>query len=157
MGILQTPTYIRPYNGNAYFQQRRIYTFNTTSGSPQYIHFKTNIGGASGYAMYMMEAVGYNYGLALPIRCAWGFYLYSPVSTYATGYLTQIGLKNQYGGLNADGVYMSSDFYVCIRAYAASNYYNGFTLNAYATRTDATSQNVTILSVIQTSNSGNYY
>jgi hypothetical protein len=157
MATFQSPTYLRPYNNNAYFQQRRIYTYNTTSGSPLYIHFKTNIGGASNYAMYMIEAVGYNYGLASPIRCAWGFYLYSPAGAYATGSIIRIGLKNQYGGLNADGVYLSSDYYVCIRAYAASNYYNGFTLNAYATRTDVQSQNVTIQSVIQTSNSGNYY
>jgi len=158
MATFQGPTDIGPYNANSYFTQRAFYTFNTTVSSPTYIHMKTNIGGLSNYAMYMIEAVGYNYGVGAAIRCAWGFYLYSPAATYATGTLNSVGLKNQFGGMSADGVYMSSDYFVTIRAAVSSNYFNGFTLNGYSVRTDTgAAQNISIQAAVQTSNSGNYY
>jgi hypothetical protein len=59
--------------------------------------------------------------------------------------------------MNADGMYKSSDNYVCIRAYSGGMYYLGFTLNVYACRLDTTHQNVTILAASQNSTSGNYY
>ena len=50
------------YNYNGWsLQQRNFYWFNTGSGSPSYIHMKLNLG-AGVDTMYMIEAVGYNYG-----------------------------------------------------------------------------------------------
>ena len=140
-----------------YFQQKYIYTFNTTSGSPLYIHLKTNLIGATTYNMWMFEAVGYNYGLSAPIRSSWAFHISTAGAPYTNGFLYNIGLVNQYGGLTAHGVYIASDGYIVLRAYAASNYYNGFTINAYATRSDVTQSNVSIIASIQTTDGGNYY
>ena len=149
MANLNAPLRIYPYN-SWHLQQRSIYNFMTTSGSPSYVHLKTNIYAPSQDSMWMFEAVGYNYGAAAPIRCSWGIYCYQ-------GTLYQTGVANIYGGMNADGMYKSSDGYICIRGYAGGMYYLGFTLNAYACRLDATHQNVSILSAVQTDNSGNYY
>lgn len=148
MANLNAPLNIYKYQ-SWYLQQRSIYNFNTTGGSPSYIHFKTNIWYDED-AMYMIEAVGYNYGAASPIRCAWGFYMYG-------GSLYQSGVANIYGGMNADGMYVSSDNRICIRAYAGGHYYSGFTLNAYACRLDTTHHQVQILAASQNSTSGNYY
>ena len=149
MANLTTPTRIYPYF-SWYLQQRAILNFNTTAGSPNYIHMKTNIYAPSADSMWMFEAVGYAYGAAAPIRCSWGIYVYN-------NNLYQTGVANIYSGMNADGMYLSSDRYVCIRAYASGMYYVGFTLNAYAVRLDTSHQNVSILDVSQNSNSGNYY
>jgi hypothetical protein len=111
---------------------------------------KTNIYAPSQDSMWMFEAVGYAYGGAAPIRCGWGIYCYQ-------GNLYQSGVANIYGGMSADGMYVSSDGYICIRGYSAGMYYLGFTLNAYACRLDATQQNVTITASSQNSTSGNYY
>ena len=141
------------YNYNDWsLQQRNFYNFFTGSGSPSYLHFKTNLG-AGIDTMYMIEAVGFNYGNGTAIRCAWGFqWSYGP-----PGYLANVGLQNIYGGMSANGVYKSSDGYCVIRAYANSHYYNGFMLNAYATRTDTTHYKLSITAGVQTDNSGNYY
>ena len=133
-------------------QQRNFYNFFTGSGSPLYIHMKLNLG-ASIDTMYMIEAVGFNYGAAIAIRCAWGFQW-----TYGTpAYVYNLGLQNIYGGMSAHGVYKSSDGYCVIRAYANTHYYNGFMLNAYATRTDTTHYQLSVTAAVQTDNSGNYY
>lgn len=148
MANFQSPIQVYPYN-TFYLQQRKIATFFTGSGSPSYIHFKTNLGGGID-TMYLIEAVGYNYGNAYAIRCGWGF-------QWSYGVVRNVGLQNGYSGMNADGVYASSDGYLCIRAYAGGHYYNGFMLNAYATRTDQTHYAVSIISSSQNSTSGNYY
>jgi hypothetical protein len=111
---------------------------------------KTNIYAQSEDTMYMFEAVGYNYGAASPVRCAWGMYIYN-------GTLYQTGVTNIYSGMNADGMYKAGDNYVCIRAYAGGMYYLGFTLNVYACRLDTTHQNVSITAASQNGTSGNYY
>jgi hypothetical protein len=149
MATLSAPLNIYKYS-NWHLQQRGIWNFNTTGGSPSYVHMKTNIYAQSEDSMYMFEAVGYNYGASSPIRCAWGIYTYS-------GTLYQTGVANIYSGLNADGMYKSSDNYVCLRAYSGGLYYCGFTLNAYACRLDTTHQYVSILAASQNSTSGNYY
>jgi hypothetical protein len=92
MATLSAPLNIYPYS-NWHLQQRGIWNFNTTGGSPSYVHMKTNIYAQSQDSMYMFEAVGYNYGAASPIRCAWGIYTYS-------GTLYQTGVANIYSGLN---------------------------------------------------------
>lgn len=149
MATFNAPLRIYPYN-SWYLQQRGIYNFNTTSGSPTYVHMKTNIYAPSQDSMYMFEAVGYNYGASVPVRCSWGIYCYQ-------GTLYQTGVANIYSGMNADGMYVSSDGYITIRAYAGGMYYLGFTLNVYACRLDTSHQNVSISAVSQNSTSGNYY
>jgi hypothetical protein len=148
MAVLQSPIRIYP-NSSWHLQQRKIATFFTADGSPLYIHFKTSLGQGID-TMYMIEAVGYNYGNAYAIRCAWGF-------QWSYGVVRNVGLQNGYPGMNADGVYASSDGYLCIRAYSGGHYFNGFMLNAYATRTDQTHYNISILAASQNSNSGNFY
>jgi hypothetical protein len=148
MASFQSPLQVYP-NSSWYLQQRKFYNFFTGSGSPSYLHFKTNLGGGID-TMYLIEAVGYNYGNAYAIRCGWGF-------QWSYGVLRNLGLQNGYPGMNADGAYASSDGYLCIRAYAGGHYYNGFMLNAYATRTDTTHYAVTITAGSQNSTSGNYY
>ena len=59
--------------------------------------------------------------------------------------------------MNADGVYYTSAGYVAIRAYAASPYYIGFTLNAYPTAGNGTRTAISIRRSSQNTNSGNYY
>jgi hypothetical protein len=133
-------------------QQRNFYNFFTGSGSPSYIHMKLNLG-PSIDTMYMIEAVGFNYGNGTMIRCAWGFqWSYGPA-----GYIANVGLQNIYGGMSAHGVYKSTDGYCVIRAYANSHYYNGFMLNGYATRTDTTHYQLSVTAAVQTDNAGNYY
>lgn len=133
-------------------QQRNFYNFFTGSGSPLYIHMKLNLG-PSIDTMYMIEAVGFNYGNGTMIRCAWGFqWSYGPA-----GYIANVGLQNIYGGMSAHGVYKSTDGYCVIRAYANSHYYNGFMLNGYATRTDTTHYQLSVTAAVQTDNAGNYY
>ena len=151
MATLQAPLRIYSWNLGGtpwYLQQKYIYHFNTGSGSPLYIHMKLSI--QETYPMWLIEAVGYNYGLGASVRCAWGFHK-SGAGLYS------IGLQNAYGGLNADGIYLSSDGYPVIRAYAGSQYYQGFILNAYSTRGDAASSNISVIAASQNSTSGNYY
>ena len=149
MANLNAPLNIYKYQ-SWYLQQRNIYNFNTTAGSPTYVHMKTNIYAPSEDSMYMFEAVGYAYGAGAAVRCAWGIYTYQ-------GTLYQTGVANIYSGMNADGMYKSGDGYVCIRAYSAGMYYLGFTLNVYACRLDTNHQNVNITAASQNSTSGNYY
>jgi hypothetical protein len=147
MAQLSSPVRVYPYNG-WWLQQRNIFNFMTTSGSPTYIHIKTNIPSNSD-SMWMIEAVGYNYGNGNATRSAWGFYVYSNT-------IYGIGLQNAYGGLGVNGVYKSSDNYVVLRC-NQGNYFNGFMLNAYATRGNTTHYNVSVIASVQTDNSGNYY
>jgi len=156
MAILNNPLRIGPVN-SWYAQQRHIFRHSTTAGSPQFIHMKTNLIGSTSYNMWMFEAVGYNYGVAAPVRCSWSFHISTYGAPYTNGYLYNIGLKDIYSGMNAHGVYLASDGYIVLRAYAGSHYYNGFTLNAYSTRSDVTQSNVSIIAVAQVSDGGNYY
>lgn len=149
MANLQTPLRIYPYNSWS-LQQRSIYNFNTTAGSPNYVHMKSSIYAPSADSMWMFEAVGYAYGGSSPIRCGWGIYCYS-------GTLYQTGVANIYGGMNADGMYVAGDGYITIRAYSGGMYYLGFTLNVYACRLDTSHQNVSITAASQNSTTGNYY
>lgn len=123
------------------FYQNRYY------GGNNYFHYKTNIAIAT-YTMVMIEAIGYAYGANQSIRSSWVFYAYS--------YLTNTGLADVYGGLNAHGVYTSSDNYVVIRAYCPS-YFSGWLFNAYTINPAGYNADISFTAVVQTSNSGNYY
>lgn len=123
------------------FYQNRYY------GGNNYFHYKTNIA-LSTYTMVMIEAIGYAYGANQSIRSSWVFYSYS--------YLASAGVADVYGGLNAHGVYVSSDNYVCIRAYCAS-YFSGWMFNAYTLCPAGYNADVSFIASVQTDNSGNYY
>lgn len=108
-----------------YFTQIGSYHFSSTDQqSNTYLHLKTNISSQI-YSMYMLEFVGYNYGLSQNVR--------SSIVFHTSGALYQVGAQNIYPGLTPQNVYYSSDNYVVIRCYAASFYYMGFVLNAYMT------------------------
>jgi hypothetical protein len=119
------------------------------SGGGNYIHMETNITQPSSNIMCMIEAVGYCYGRALPIRCAWNFYSYQ--------YIISNTNNSSYTGMNADGVYYASSGYVAIRAYASDLYYCGFTLNSYMVAGNGYQYPVSIRRVSQNSTSGAYY
>lgn len=118
-------------------------------GGDTYFHFKTNMR-ADSWNMAMIEAVGDSYGSNTAIRCAWAWHV-----SYNCGSLYNTALQNFYSGLSADGIYISSDCYVVIRANGAS-YFSGWTLNAY-TLNPTGDFNLEITASVQTSNSGNYY
>jgi hypothetical protein len=129
-------------------QRLGFYTWSNTSGAGSYLHFKTNLT-LSTYVMSRVEAVGISYANAYPIRCAWTWYTYT--------YLTNTSVQSIYSGLTADGVYMSSDGYVCFRGYAANNNDMSFTLNATHVNPTGYGYNLTISAASQNSTSGNYY
>jgi len=146
MANLATPTNVRTA-GSGWYTKYNIYNFYTYSGGPNYVHFKTNVS-ANTEKIFMIEAMGFNYGTATIIRCAWGLY------TTGGGGVTPKGLQT-ITGLTADGVYASSDGYACIRAYADSLYYAGWILNAHVH--PSYSVDITITASSQNSTSGNYY
>ena len=156
MAILQPHLLIGPQS-SWYVQQKYIYNYKTTASTPLYVHLKTNLIGATTYNMWMFEAVGYNYGTGQNIRCAWSFHISTAGSPYTNGFLYNIGLDQEYNGLNPHGVYIASDGYIVLRSYAASMYYCGFTINAYSTRSDVTQSLVDIIAVAQVDDPGNYY
>lgn len=123
------------------FYQNRYY------GGDTYFHYKTNIA-LSTYIMVMIEAIGFAYGNGQPIRSSWVFYSYS--------HLANPGTANVYPGLDAHGIYVSSDNYVVIRANCAP-YFSGWLFNAYTLNPAGFNTNVSFTAVVQTSNSGNYY
>jgi hypothetical protein len=130
--------------------QYGIFTLNNTNGANgTYIHMETNITQPSSNIMVMIEAVGYNYGTSLPIRCAWNFYSYA----YVIGNVN----NSSYTGLSADGVYYATSGYVAIRAYASNLHYCGFTLNAYQVAGNGYQQPISIRRASQNTTSGTYY
>jgi hypothetical protein len=148
MAFLSYPISMYPDNGG-YAVQRSLYKAFTSDGSVTYIHFKTNVPNVS-YIMTMIEAVGYNYGMARPIRCAWGFYSYD--------YLIASVRDTAYTGLSANGVYRSSDGYICIRGYASGgSYFNGFVLYGYQTAGAGRGYAVQITAASYGTNSGNAF
>jgi hypothetical protein len=144
MANLAAPTSIE-----SRMHQYGVFSFADGSSSGNYIHMETSITAPSSYIMMMLEAVGYNYGASAPVRCAWNFYSYD----YAIGNVN----NSNYTGLQADGVYFTSAGYVAIRAYTASPYYLGFTLNAYPTAGNGAQQPISIRRVSQNSTSGAFY
>ncbi len=147
MANLNSSTGIYPEN-SGYLQQYNIFSVaNLSSGGGGYIHMKTNIPHQS-YVMIMLEAVGYNYGVGLPLRCAWNIYSY----TYQISNVQ----NTAYNGLSAHSVYISSDNYYVIVGYASSLYYCGFTVNVYNTAGNGYGFITSITSSVQTS-SASYY
>ena len=132
--------------------QKAFYQFSTTNGSGgNYIHLKTNIPKSSD-VMFQIEADGYAYGNACPILCVWNAYPYS-----GTGTLINVGTATLYTGMSADGLYQSSNNYVCLRGYTSGPYFCGFVLNSVMANPAGYNFKVSISAANQNSNSGNYY
>ena len=146
MANVKGSTGIYPEN-SGYLQQYSIFNVANLSSSGTYIHMKTNIPHQSGL-MIMIEAVGYNYGTAAPIRCAWNMYSY----TYQISNVQ----NSAYNGMSAYSIYISSDNYYVIVGYASSMYYCGFTLNAYNSAGTGIGFITQITSAAQTSSTSYY-
>jgi hypothetical protein len=125
---------------------------NQGDQTPKYIHMKTNIARYCS-AMYLIEAIGYNYGTAQSIRCGFTGYMYD--LTGQTIYNpTQF---TNYPGLTADGQYLSSDNYLCLRFYTTSAYYCGFVLNVYQMNPTSIQPNVQVSAFVTNTTSGAHY
>ena len=118
-------------------------------GGDIYIHFKTDIS-FYGWSMHNIEAVGYNYGNSLPIRCNWCFHV-----SYGNGFYSQ-ELSNIYSGLSADRLYVSSDGYVVFVASSNTMYFAGWSINAYSLNPTGP-YDVSITAVAQSASNANYY
>lgn len=131
------------------YQRLGFYSFSNTSPAGAYFHFKSSAR-LSEFVMTRVEAVGINYADQYPIRCSWVWYTFS--------HLTNMGVGNIYSGLTAqNGIYMSSDGYVCFRGYTPANNDVAFTLNATHANPTGAGYNISILAASQNSTSGNYY
>jgi hypothetical protein len=122
---------------------------NRFYGGGVYFQYKTNIP-FSGWSMHNIEAVGYNYGNSLPIRCNWVFHI-----SYSNGFY-QVEYSNIYSGLAAQRAYASSDGYVVIAASTNTAYFAGWSLNAYALNPTGPFE-VSILASVQLNSDYNYY
>lgn len=130
--------------GNAQYNiyQNRFY------GGNEFFHYKTNIS-YYGWSMFNIEAVGYNYGSNLPIRCNWCGHV-----SYGNG-LYNLALRDIYTGLSANRIYNSSDGYLCIVA-QGNSYFSGWSFNAYSLNPTGP-LDVTILAATQSSSNSNVY
>lgn len=144
MANLTAPTNIE--NG---MHQYGIYAVNTVSGGGSYLHIETNITQPSSNVMMMIEAVGYCYSTAKPIRCAWNFYSYA----YAIGNAA----NTNYNGAASDGIYYTSAGYVALRAYLPGQHYACFILNAYPVAGNGAGTIVSIRRSSQNNVSAAYY
>ena len=128
--------------------QYNIYQ-NRFYGGGVYWQYKTNIP-FSGWSMHNIEAVGYNYGNSLPIRCNWVFHV-----SYGGGPY-QVEYSNIYSGLTAQRLYNSGDGYVVIAATSNTAYYAGWSFNAYSLNPTGPFD-VQILAAVQLNSDYNYY
>jgi hypothetical protein len=128
------------------YQQRGIASF-WDGGTYNYVHIKTSIA-TDTYIMPMIELIGYNYGTAQPIRTAFVIYSYFyPIYNW----------EDAYSGLYANGVYISSDNYYCLRLVTSSTYYVGFSIDAYSVAGNGAQVEIGILAMTANNNSGNAY
>ena len=143
MANLAAPTSIE-----SNFAQYGIYSVNTVSGGGAYLHIETSLANQS-YVMMMIEAVGYCYATAKPIRCAWNHYGYS--------YFIGNTANTNYNGASADGGYYGSSGYYCIRAYLPGQHFACFIFNAYAVAGNGYQTPISVRRSSQNSTSGTYY
>lgn len=137
-------------HGTGYGVIRNLAVSRYLGTTATYVHLKTNIP-LSQYTMATIEAVGYNYGNAAPVRCGWGFYTYG-------SYIYSTYVQNAYNGLTAHGVYASTDNYVVLRGYASYMYFLNFTLNQYTTPpSQGAGFDVQILAEAYNTNSGSAF
>lgn len=149
MANLKTVNVIPATNGEDswYKMQKNFYTFNTQSRTPLYIDMKTNLTyNQSG--IWMIEAVGYNYGTSAVVRSAWSFSISSGIES--------LSLNDMASGITAKTAYISSDNYVVLKVNATDMYFLGFVLNAYTFFPDW-SKSIQITAAAQSATSGRYY
>lgn len=141
-----------PFSIGPGFQQRGIANFFTMDYGLQYIDIKTSIPQQS-YVMPMIELIGYNYGVAQPIRMAFVIYTYS--------YLIA-GWQEGYSGVTVDTTsnwaYISGDGYVCLKVYTQGNsYFCGFSMDAYSVAGNGPQYEIGVLAMAVSNNAGNVY
>lgn len=150
--VTKSPNY-SPSVGDGYMEQLNIYNMNLGGDwSSKYFHFKTNQRGSFN-TIVTIEGVGYNYGTSRPIKCMWSFYAWNNT-------IYNKGMSNDAEtGVTADGMYLSSDGFMCIRAYASYHYVCGMMLNAYTSGGMAHNytDEVAITAHAVNDNSGNHY
>ena len=129
-------------------QQYGIYSVNTVASGGAYLHFETSVPNQS-YAMIMVEAVGYCYSTAKPIRFAWNSYAYA----YCIGNVA----NTNYNGASSDGVYYGAAGYLVLRAYLPGQHYACMILNAYPTAGNGAQTIIGIRRSSQNNTSGAYY
>lgn len=134
----------------SYNVQRDFGRCSTTMNIAGYWHIKTSLP-FQGSAMWMIEAVGYAYGVSQSIRCAWTGYSYASQSTIFNPQQFQA-----YPGLTADGQYYSTDNCVVLRAYSTSTYFTGFNLTAYQLN-PSTVYDMQVISFDVNTNAGAFY
>ena len=117
----------------------------------RYLHFKTNVP-KGGNQMIRIDATGYDYAGARPIRCSWAWYSYN-----VDGNLYGVALQNMYLGMIPNAVYHSADNFVCISASARDLYYLGVTLDACAVNSSGLAFQVAITASGTTTTAGNFY
>jgi hypothetical protein len=123
--------------------------FNTTDTSSSKVHIKTSVPRQSSGTMATIEAVGFAYGAAQAIRCAWSFYQWNNT-------LYSIGLEQIYPGLTPEAVYYSSDNFVCLRG-AMTSYFSGFQLNVYCANGDGVGNPITFPAIVTNNVTGNHF
>jgi hypothetical protein len=138
---------VNTMNVSGLVSQYGIYTFVGTTTAGNYYHFKTNCT-LNTFIMTKIEALGNNYRRGNNIRCAWTWYTYT--------YLTNETSQSIYAGLTAQNPYMSSDGYVCFKAYTDYPGDISFTFNVTQANPTGTAA-VSITAASQNSTSGNYY
>jgi len=149
MASFNLPTTISPAGPDGHIQYG-IATLST-GDSFGYIDIKTDIPSNIPSIMVMFEAVGYAYAAQQAIRSSWSFHRYAN-TTYS------VGLHNCYLGLDATGVYVSADGYMCLKASVSSTYFIGLTINAYVTTTGSSEgRKIGVLNISTTSNAGNVF
>jgi|GEM_PF-1316674 len=128
---------------SANFQVKRDFvTWNTTAGSGNPVHIKTNIPYQSN-VMYRILVEGYNYGNSQPINSEAVGYTYSGWTTIANAVNV-----NQSSGVSISQYY-SSDGYVVIKLNAGSFYYAGFSVSAWLTNPAGNAFDIKALSIVQ--------
>lgn len=128
------------------------YRLNDAVRTSRHLHFKTNVPKAGGH-MIRLDAVGYDYAAARPIRCSWVWYSYS-----GDGNLYSVGLQNMYPGLVPNAVYHSADNFVCVSTAAQDLYFIGITFDAYTpSNSYGVGFNVAITASAATASAGNYF
>ena len=129
-----------------------FYRHGATFSGTTYIHVKTNFP-RYGSQMYMIEAIGYNYGVAQSIQCAFVGYTYnSPGAVITNG-----GQSQAYPGLTAHGQYLSTDDFVVLRFFATDCTYAAFSLNCYQANPIGASISPQVTAIVLNNTAGAHY
>lgn len=153
MAVLAQNTSIAGADGQLRASKHGIYNlrFADADRTTRYLHFKTNCP-TNNNAMCMVEAVGYSYGTAQPVRCSWAWY------PYTDGNLYNIAMHNLAAGMVPNSVYKSTDNFVCFSTTARDLYFLGVVLNCYNTSPSAGAGfDLLITANAATATAGNYF